>query len=667
MTDAASHQENEPKSETVAAGVLSPWTVDELAPPIKRGWREWRTFIGPGMLLAGASIGAGEWLFGPAVSAQFGAMVMWLATISILCQVFLNLEVMRYALYCGEPIVVGFFRTWPGWRLWTVVYLLTEFSNVFPFMAYNSAVPLSAAILGHLPGDAMTTFLGLSLSESQLVLVLGYVVFYLSFVPLFFGRAIYRMIERVMTFKIVLVLGYLSFVTVFMVSNRNIGDVVIGFFRFGSVEIVRADSVIDGRHFSWAEREGSVVYTVKGSIKNGQPDVTEFRVGGSGEAQKYTLGTVPAELQSQLQSQLATAQSLARPGRFLVEDTDGDLTLRAEGRKAPDGSWQPTGFLVTESGVASRYDQLEDVPEPAVSRFRDLIRNRGSETGNLLTYFFKHGQLPDLDWSLLAAFFAIAGAGGMANSLFSNYARDKGWGMGGKTGAIPSAIGGRTITLSHVGKVFRLSPENVARWRGWIRYIVTDQTAVWITACFIGMALPCMLSIEFIRNAPVAGDRVAAMTADGISSAYPAYGAVLWPLTLLCGFLVLAPGSTFSADSLARRWTDIIWVVNPRVKKMKGNQVKYIYYGILVAYIIWGTFALTLFDPLTLAKYGAGIGNLALGVSAVHTLYVNRKFLPPEMRPGWFMQLGLAMCAIAFLSIAALGLPQLFETWFGGA
>ena len=667
MTDAASHQENEPKSETVAAGVLSPWTVDELAPPIKRGWREWRTFIGPGMLLAGASIGAGEWLFGPAVSAQFGAMVMWLATISILCQVFLNLEVMRYALYCGEPIVVGFFRTWPGWRLWTVVYLLTEFSNVFPFMAYNSAVPLSAAILGHLPGDAMTTFLGLSLSESQLVLVLGYVVFYLSFVPLFFGRAIYRMIERVMTFKIVLVLGYLSFVTVFMVSNRNIGDVVIGFFRFGSVEIVRADSVIDGRHFSWAEREGSVVYTVKGSIKNGQPDVTEFRVGGSGEAQKYTLGTVPAELQSQLQSQLATAQSLARPGRFLVEDTDGDLTLRAEGRKAPDGSWQPTGFLVTESGVASRYDQLEDVPEPAVSRFRDLIRNRGSETGNLLTYFFKHGQLPDLDWSLLAAFFAIAGAGGMANSLFSNYARDKGWGMGGKTGAIPSAVGGRTITLSHVGKVFRLSPENVARWRGWIRYIVTDQTAVWITACFIGMALPCMLSIEFIRNAPVAGDRVAAMTADGISSAYPAYGAVLWPLTLLCGFLVLAPGSTFSADSLARRWTDIIWVVNPRVKKMKGNQVKYIYYGILVAYIIWGTFALTLFDPLTLAKYGAGIGNLALGVSAVHTLYVNRKFLPPEMRPGWFMQLGLAMCAIAFLGIAALGLPQLFETWFGGA
>ena len=91
------------KPETVEAGVLAPWSVDELPRPLPTGWRQWKRFIGPGMLLAGASVGAGEWLFGPAVSAQFGAMLMWLASISIVLQVFLNLEVMRYALYCGEP------------------------------------------------------------------------------------------------------------------------------------------------------------------------------------------------------------------------------------------------------------------------------------------------------------------------------------------------------------------------------------------------------------------------------------------------------------------------------------------------------------------------------------------------------------------------------------
>ena len=654
-------------SETVAAGVLAPWTVDELPRPLPTGWRQWKRFIGPGLLLAGASIGAGEWLFGPAVSAQFGAMVMWLATISIVCQVFLNLEVMRYALYCGEPVMVGFFRTWPGVWLWTFVYLLAEFSNLFPFMAANSAVPLAAAMLGHLPADAETSLLGIVLHETQLVTVLGYVIFFLGFIPLIFGGAIYRMIERLMTVKIVLVLGYLTFLAVFMISARTIWDVTTGFFRFGSIPF-RADSVIDGRHFTWTERQGSVVYTVKGTTENGQLIRTEFLVGGSGQAQKYALGeAVPDELQSQERSQLARAQSLARPGRFLVEDTEGDLTLRAEGRKAADGAWQPTSLLVTEAGVVRRYDRLEDVPDPLASRFRALIKNRGMESRNLVAYVVQERQLPDLDWVLLAAFFSIAGAGGMSNAMFSNYSRDKGWGMGRRTGAIPSAIGGRMITLSHVGKVFRITPDNLKRWHGWIRHLVTDQTAIWMLACFLGMALPCMLSIEFIRNAPVTGNRVAAMPAEGIASFYPAYGQLFWSLTLLCGFLVLAPGHTFGIDALARRWTDIIWVASSRLKKLKGNQVKYVYYGIMVAYLLWGTFALSLFDPLTLAKYGAGIGNLALGVCAVHTLYVNRKFLPPELRPGWFIQLGLALCAISFLSVAAIGLPQLFKTWFPGA
>ena len=67
----------------------------------------------------------------------------------------------------------------------------------------------------------------------------------------------------------------------------------------------------------------------------------------------------------------------------------------------------------------------------------------------------KHGRLPDLDWVMIVGFIAIAGAGGLTNTMFSNYARDKGWGMGRHVGAIPSAIGGVSVELSHTGKVFR--------------------------------------------------------------------------------------------------------------------------------------------------------------------------------------------------------------------
>ena len=104
---------NEP---TVPGGLLAPWHVGQLPPPPAPGWRLWIGLLGPGVVLAGTSIGSGEWLFGPAVSAQYGATLMWLASISIILQVFCNLMMMRYTLYCGEPIIVGGLRSAPGPR-----------------------------------------------------------------------------------------------------------------------------------------------------------------------------------------------------------------------------------------------------------------------------------------------------------------------------------------------------------------------------------------------------------------------------------------------------------------------------------------------------------------------------------------------------------------------
>ena len=34
-------------------------------------------------------------------------------------------------------------------------------------------------------------------------------------------------------------------------------------------------------------------------------------------------------------------------------------------------------------------------------------------------------------------------------------------------------------------------------WRGWWRYVLTDQIYVWAPGCFMGMALPALMSIHF--------------------------------------------------------------------------------------------------------------------------------------------------------------------------
>src|SRR6185312_10199119 len=179
---------------------VAPWQVGQLIPPPRFGWRQLAQLIGPGVVVAGSAIGAGEWLFGPAVTAQYGGTFLWLATLSILFQVVYNLEVMRYALYCGEPIFIGYFRSPPGPRFWTLCYMTLFLAHIWPFMASNAAVPLAAAILGHLPGDGRVRLAGLALSEVMLVKWLGYVVFFAAFVPLIFGGKVSSMLERLMAF-----------------------------------------------------------------------------------------------------------------------------------------------------------------------------------------------------------------------------------------------------------------------------------------------------------------------------------------------------------------------------------------------------------------------------------------------------------------------------------
>lgn len=632
-----------PDSATVPAGALPPWHVADLPPPPGAGWRLWIGLLGPGIVLAGTSIGSGEWLFGPAVTAQYGATLLWLASISIILQVFCNLMMMRYAVYCGEPIIVGGLRTMPGPVLWITCYALLDIAAIWPFNASNAAVPLVAVILGRLP-DA---------GDVGMVKAFGYGLFLLSFVPLIFGGTVYRMLEKIMTFKLVYVLGYLTLVVALMVSPMVMWEVLKGFAEFGTVPI-RADSVVAGRHFNLMEEDGDVVYRIRGTMERGQATIAEFSVKQGAETKSVKMNDkVPPAFTERRNAMVKRATALAQPETFYVETHEDGARLEASGVIIRHHTWQPQRLTIEDGKGVQTYDSLERVPPPFASHFQALLANQGLEKVSLFGYTAQHGKLPPLDWATLAAFCAIAGAGALSNTLFSNYARDKGWGMGIHVGAIPSAIGGRTITLSHVGKVFPLDDANRKRWLGWMRHIQRDQF-IWMLASFLGMALPCMLSLEFIRNATVEGNRVAAMSAEGMALRYPAYAQLLWTLTLFCGFIVLAPGQVSVGDQIARRWTDIIWASSRRARLFAGDQVKYLYYGILAIYAVWGVVTLGLFNPLQIAKIGAVLGNVALAFSSLHALYANRTLLPRELRPHWFLQCGVVVCALFFLGITGV-------------
>ena len=283
---------------------------------------------------------------------------------------------------------------------------------------------------------------------------------------------------------------------------------------------------------------------------------------------------------------------------------------------------------------------------------------------NIFVALWQGRQLPEIDLSMvgvLAALAAISGSGGLTNTTISGYTRDQGWGMGGQVGAIPSFIGGRQLQLAHVGKVFEITPESLGRFRRWYRFVVRDQLVVWMPACFVGVALPCMLSVQFLpRGTQVPSETVAGMTADGLRQAVgPTYGQLFWLLTLFCGVLVLLPSAATTADGVIRRWVDVCWTALPALRRWEPHRIRTLYFSALCGYGAFGVVSLSLWNPVDLLKWATNIYNAALGFSCFHVLAVNTILLPREIRPGWPIRIGLVLGGVFFTALSVIATMNL--------
>lgn len=522
----------EEKSEQKAfeeSSEIPPWGVADLPEPAPLEWRHWARFIGPGIVMMGIQIGGGEWLLGPTVTAKYGGGLMWIATIAIVVQVFYNLECGRYALYCGEPVFTGFMRCRPGATFWFAIMFLLNSAALVPGLSTHAAAMIASLILDRPVTPA----------DKGMITGLSYTCLFLVAAPILLGGKVYNTLQGIMTFKVIVVLGFCAIISFLFVSAASWWNVFSGFGKFGTVPIV-----------------------------------------------------------------------------------------------GPEG--------------------------------KEVL-------ANALSYRYENGEWPTMSMAsivAIGAFAGYAGGGGLANSTYSNFVRDKGWGMGSQVGAIPSAIGGRSVTLSHVGKVFELTPENLRRWRLWWRYILTDQVAVWGPGCFMGMAFPALLSMQFAKYSAITEEQAsvaqAMITADGLRHAdfSPAIGKLLWILAILTGLTVMLPSQMSIVDDFSRRWTDGIWSSSRLVRgRMKSDQVKYIYYSILGGYVLWSYLCAAWFSnvPQIMTNFIANMNNVAIGFTSFQLLWINHRLLPREIRPNWIQSLGVLACGVFYLGLALL--VFVFKIW----
>jgi Mn2+/Fe2+ NRAMP family transporter len=576
------------------------WDVGELPDAPKFTGRNWAMLIGPGLVMGGAAIGGGEWITGPAVTARYGASLMWLATLSILFQVVYNMEISRYTLYSGEPIFTGKFRLLPSPRFWLVTYLILDCGSIFPYLVANAATPLAALVLGHIPdanSTEVTNVLGIDVTDGTVFRVATYVAFFLAVIPLIFGGKVFNSLKAIMSVKIVYVLVFLTFLAVYFSTPQDWIGVAKGLVGIGTIPIERGEDLNGNGELDDGEDWDG----------DGHLDVVEPRF----------------------------AKTI---------DTDGDRKPDAWGDANSDGK-------------VDKYDRWLDIDG-------DKTRD-GDNVDNIFVALFSGRAIPPIQLSMigmLAAMVAISGSGGLTNTSISGYTRDQGWGMGKHVGCIPSAVGRKQFRLSHVGMVFQVTQESLARFRRWYRHCLRDQLVVWMPACFVGIVLPSMLSLVFLKRGTEAANEweVPAMTAEGVSDAITgawgseAMGSLFWYLTLFCGLIILWPSAATTADGVLRRWVDVFWTGSPRLRKWKTDSIAWLYFAVLCAYAVFGIITLSFERPTTLLQIAATIYNYALGFSCFHVLAVNLILLPKELRPNWLIRAGLVLAGCYFLLLAVV-------------
>jgi hypothetical protein len=488
------------RSATVPAGELPAWEVTDLPAPPAWDVLSILRVIGPGAILLGTSIGGGEWLVGPTAVVKYSLTILWVTLVAVVLQTLLNLEMIRYTIYTGEPIMTGLMRTKPGPTCWGWVYsVLTWFQCGWPALAGTAAGTLAAGVLGRLPNQAQ---------DGTLVLWLSMAIFLSCAAVLVFGGKVERTLERLNWFMVAWILIYLVVVVALFVPVSSLLSAVRGLFSFG--------------YFPKAE-----------------------------------------------------------------------------------------------------------------------------------------AAMPQLDWFLLAAFASSSGAGGAANAALTNWFRDKGFGMGAHVGYIPSLVGGREVKLSHTGKVFPITPENLKRWKHWWRFAKVDQYGVFLVGALLGMTLPAVLAVECLpQGKELRGLAVAAEIAHGLSRMS---GHSLWILTLLCGFWILYSSQLGNMDILVRTVTDNLWTGSRRVRQWRGGDIRRVYYTLLAMNVVWGLVALQVTQPIFLFQLGANVAALTTALLSFHTLYVNRRFLPEPLRPPGWRQAALLLCGVFYTAFVFMGVRQLLS------
>ncbi|MEA2249393.1 MAG: hypothetical protein QOH46_3922 [Solirubrobacteraceae bacterium] len=190
-------------------------------PPLRRGDLpqplRLRALIGPGVVLAAAGIGSGEFVLWPNIAQRAGLDYMWAALLGATFMFFIATEAVRYTLATGETIITGFARLWRGWTVGFILMALIP--NLWPGYAMGVAT-LASFVFGPLDIVLFTVL--------SLVLIVALLVF---------APVVYTLLERAQTVMMGVRFVFLACAVVFVsiLAPSVWGDLIGGLANVGQL------------------------------------------------------------------------------------------------------------------------------------------------------------------------------------------------------------------------------------------------------------------------------------------------------------------------------------------------------------------------------------------------------------------------------------------------
>jgi LPXTG-motif cell wall-anchored protein len=181
----------------------------------------------------GASIGSGEFLLGPAAFVKYGLSLLWIVGVAAVLQTLLNVELMRYTMATGEPIVTGFMRTPPHSTFWAWFYSVLFFLQMgWPGWAGAAAGAVFFLFAKRLPAAG----------EANTVYLIGVGLFLLCGLILIIGRRIERTLEVLNWILVVAIIGGFGLLALLFVSGSTWLATLAGFAAYdmksGSFQLI---------------------------------------------------------------------------------------------------------------------------------------------------------------------------------------------------------------------------------------------------------------------------------------------------------------------------------------------------------------------------------------------------------------------------------------------